>query len=325
MRIPAWLVDPVDHQPLHADGPDLASPTRRFPAAAGSWDLRPPADDNKRLQAEIYDGMLGELSDFHHPHNLMLVHEKKLLDGLPLKEGDRVLEISGHRSGALPYLEERGAIGVGVDISATWVQTHNAIAARDGRPTRWFLADAEALPFADNSFAAILAFDVFEHLSQLPRALEECCRVLQPGGTLVCHMPVRDIEGSLDGLQRWRDAEDYAARQASVGHFHDRMPSRSTMRTWLEQAGFTVQDVLSFNVWLQPLHDHKLLPLLGKLRHRGDAGGGGTPGLPRVGASRFQRAYSATAIPILRALTVPDRIGSRLGIGGSCSFVARKP
>lgn len=326
MPLPDWLVDPVDHSPLQADGPELVAKGRRYPARAGSWDLRPPSDANKQLQADIYDKMLGELTDFGHPHNLMLVHQKKLLDAIELQPGDRVLEIGGHRSGVLPWLERRGAVGVGLDVSPVWVEAHNRLAERDGRATRWFLGDAEALPFAAGSFAAVVAFDVFEHLSHLDRALAEVFRVLRPGGRLVCHMPVADIRGSLDGLQRWRDAADYAARQASVGHFHERLPTRLQMRTRLEHVGFQVLEVHSFNVWIQPFHDHKLLPALGRLRHRGDAAPkGATAALPRSGASSFQRAYAATVIPLVRALASIDQLGARLGIGGSCSFEAVKP
>lgn len=342
MTRPDHLVDPVDHSPLTpVDGGLRGGAGRFYPEAAGGWDLRPAdargareGDANKALQADIYDAKLGELTDFEHPHNLMLVHERHLLDRLPVQAGDRVLEIGGHRSGALAYLERRrGIVGTGADIAQVWVRAQNAAARARGGGTRWVVADAENLPFADGSFAAVVAFDVLEHVTHLDRALAGIFRVLRPGGTLVAHMPVQDIGGSLDGLQRWWDAADYAARQAGAGHFHERMPTRLQMRTLLESVGFHVEDVESFNVWLQPLHDHKWMALLGKVRHRGRAErtapdaapGDGAPAAPRVGASGFQKAYARLAVPLARVLTTPDRLGSLLGIGGSASFVARRP
>lgn len=338
MSVPSYLVDPVDHSPLAASARGLSSAAGRlYPAAAGGWDFRPGAnvDENKALQAEIYDAKLGEVTDFDHPHNLMLVHQRGLLELLPAREGERVLEIGGHRSGVLPWLERRrGVVGVGLDISRTWVEAQNTFARQRGSETQWVLGDAERMPFADRSFASVVSFDVFEHLSNLDRALAECFRVLRPGGMLVAHMLVRDIAGSLDGLQRWLDPADFAARQATAGHFHERMPTRLEVRTLLEHAGFQVRDVRSFNVWLQPVHDHKLMPLLGRLRHgTGGRGGGRRKGdpprrpdvLPRAGASGFQKAYAASVVPLLRLLTAPDRIGSALGIGGSCSYVAVRP
>ncbi len=342
MTPPKHLADPVDKRPLAPVHDGLAGPSGRvYPEALGGWDLRPRDggagllggdDTNKSLQADIYDQRLGAMSDFDHPHNLMLVHQKGLLERLPLKRGDRVLEIGGHRSGLLPWLERtRGISGTGLDISPVWVAAQNAAARARGSDTVWVLGDAESLPFADASFAALVAFDVFEHLTHLDRALAEAWRVLAPGGRLVVHMPVQDIGGSFDGFQRARDPADYAARQASVGHFHERMPTRHQMRTRLEGVGFQVLDLQSFNVWIQPLHDHRLLPWLGRVKNsRAPHGAGGTPPATPPSASgppptsTFTKLYARTVVPLAQALAAPDRIGSLLGIGGSCSFVAEK-
>ena len=146
---------------------------------------------------------LGEISDFDHPHNLMLVTEKALVLEQPLAAGDRVLEIGGHRSGLLPWLERvRSVGGAGLDISPVWVAAQNAAARARNSDTAWVLGDAEHLPFADGAFSLVVSFDVFEHVSDLDRALRESCRVLRVGGRLLVHMPVRDIEGSWDGWQR---------------------------------------------------------------------------------------------------------------------------
>ena len=46
-----------------------------------------------------------------------------------------------------------------------------------------------ALPFADASFEVVSAFDVVEHCEPERVALEELCRVLQPGGRLLLSVP----------------------------------------------------------------------------------------------------------------------------------------
>ncbi len=325
--------DPIDHSALTQEAAGLRSSSGRlYPTRAGGWDLRPEAaetgttDKHAAAQAEIYDGMTGEPSDFDYPHNLTLVHQRGLLERLVLHAGDAVLEVGGHRSGVLAWLERhRGIHGFGLDISPAWVAAQNqACLARGGRST-WVLGNAERLPFADGAFRAIVAFDVFEHLGNLRAALEECVRVLSTGGMLVCHMPVADIAWSFDGFQRWSDAAGFAARQASVGHYHERMPARRLMRTMMEQAGFQVLDMTNFNVWLQPLHDHRLMPALGRVRHRRDKPSTRAAKAGPAGPSRFQRLYATSVIPIARALTSLDEVGAVLDIGGSCSFVARKP
>lgn len=325
------LACPVDRSPLVPSPEGLRSAAGRlYRPANGSFDLRPDAGDaNNVRQAEIYDAKLGELSDFDHPHNLMLVHQRQLLRRLDPARGERALEIGGHRSGALVWLERhRGIVGSGIDIAPVWVRAQNEAAERRASETRWYLGDAEHLPFADASFGAIVAFDVLEHVTRLDVAIADLFRVLRPGGTLVAHMPVQDVEGSFDGIQKWWDAAGYAARQASAGHYHERMPTRLRMRTMLESVGFQVLDMRSFNVWLQPLHDHRLLPLLGRVRRMGKAAPSeSAPATQPVatGASGFQKAYAAAVVPFVRAATAVDSVGSLLGIGGSCSYVARRP
>ena len=49
--------------------------------------------------------------------------------------------------------------------------------------------DVTQLSFPDAEFDAILSFDVLEHVPGHRKALEECCRVLKPGGTLLFSIP----------------------------------------------------------------------------------------------------------------------------------------
>jgi SAM-dependent methyltransferase len=70
------------------------------------------------------------------------------------------------------------------DISPGMLKVLDATADRLGLAVTTVEADAEALPFADESFDLVLGHAVLHHLPHLETALAECVRVLRPGGTL---------------------------------------------------------------------------------------------------------------------------------------------
>jgi SAM-dependent methyltransferase len=62
----------------------------------------------------------------------------------------------------------------------------NRLAARGGRT----VPAGDALPFADRSFDAVLAFEVVEHVDEDTGLLEEVARVSRPGGVLILSTPI---------------------------------------------------------------------------------------------------------------------------------------
>jgi ubiquinone/menaquinone biosynthesis C-methylase UbiE len=71
------------------------------------------------------------------------------------------------------------------DISPGMVATLARNAQRLGLDVRAARADAESLPFADESFDLVLGHAVLHHLPNLRRAFAEFHRVLRPGGRIV--------------------------------------------------------------------------------------------------------------------------------------------
>jgi len=76
--------------------------------------------------------------------------------------------------------------------------------------TQWYktkphiFADAQSLPFADNSIDTVLFLDVMEHLPFPDRALKEIHRVLKPQGQCIIQVPILYpvYDAPLD-FQRW--------------------------------------------------------------------------------------------------------------------------
>jgi SAM-dependent methyltransferase len=70
------------------------------------------------------------------------------------------------------------------DISLGMIRTLASNAERLGLDVRTARADAESLPFADESFDLVLGHAVLHHLPDLRRAFHEFHRVLKPGGRI---------------------------------------------------------------------------------------------------------------------------------------------
>ncbi len=68
------------------------------------------------------------------------------------------------------------------DISPGMVSQLQSNAERLGVEVTAIVADAEELPFADESFDLVLGHAVLHHVPDLRRAFTECYRVLAPGG-----------------------------------------------------------------------------------------------------------------------------------------------
>jgi SAM-dependent methyltransferase len=71
------------------------------------------------------------------------------------------------------------------DISPGMLASLAANAERLGLAVRTVPADAERLPFEDQSFDLVLGHAILHHIPDLPRAFAEFERVLAPGGTLL--------------------------------------------------------------------------------------------------------------------------------------------
>lgn len=97
----------------------------------------------------------------------------------------RVLDLGcGHRAVLLEHLSPRIASGIGVDVSIS--DEARAV------PRLEFIEGTieEALPqVADASMDLVLLISVLEHLSDAQWALDECRRVLAPGGMLIVNVP----------------------------------------------------------------------------------------------------------------------------------------
>jgi arsenite methyltransferase len=107
----------------------------------------------------------------------------------PLNPGDAVLDIgcgAGVDSLVAAHLVGAGGRVVGLDVTAAMVERARARLSQLGLANVTFeVGDAEALPFPDNDFDAIISNGVFNLTLNKEKALKETHRVLKPGGRLM--------------------------------------------------------------------------------------------------------------------------------------------
>ena len=122
-------------------------------------------------QAPTYDNFLGQITSGVVPN---------LLDAADVNKGSRVLDVATGPGYAAAAAHARGASVVGVDVAVAMVQ----LAGSHHPEIDFRVADAEALPFEDGSFDAVVSNFIVPHLGRPEQAVGEMARVLEVGGAL---------------------------------------------------------------------------------------------------------------------------------------------
>jgi ubiquinone/menaquinone biosynthesis C-methylase UbiE/uncharacterized protein YbaR (Trm112 family) len=102
-------------------------------------------------------------------------------------QGGRVLEVSIGPGVNLPYLSGRPDIGevYGMDISQGQLNSCRDFAAHRKLDIQLQLANAEALPYQDNTFAGVLHIGGINFFNDRKKAIAEMVRVAQPGARIL--------------------------------------------------------------------------------------------------------------------------------------------
>ncbi len=127
--------------------------------------------------------------------------KRRLLDGLALQPGERVLDVGAGTATLAIELKRRtpGATVVGLDADPDVLALGRAKAAQAGCEVELVEGLSNALPFPDASFDAVVSTLFFHHLDGEAKrtTLRQVRRVLRPGGRL----HVGDFTRPADPLQ----------------------------------------------------------------------------------------------------------------------------
>jgi len=103
-----------------------------------------------------------------------------LLDAAGVRSGTRVLDVASGSGVVSGHAAVRGAVVTGVDISSRMV----SLAAELNPTCKFKTADVEALPFANQSFEAVVCAFGIGHFPRAEHAVAECARVLTSSGQM---------------------------------------------------------------------------------------------------------------------------------------------
>jgi len=101
-----------------------------------------------------------------------------------VRPGDRVLDVAAGSGNAAIPAAAAGAIVTASDLTPELFDAGRAIAAERGVELEWVEADAEAMPFADNSFDVVMSCVGAMFAPHHQATADELIRVVRPGGTI---------------------------------------------------------------------------------------------------------------------------------------------
>lgn len=124
------------------------------------------------------------LAPVDHFHARGFAATKELADALPVKPGDRLIDIGCGVGGPARYLAHRFGCSVeGIDITAPFVAAANRLSELTGLRDRVTvrLGDGQSLPYPDHSFDGGISQHVTMNVADRDRFFAEAFRVLRPG------------------------------------------------------------------------------------------------------------------------------------------------
>jgi SAM-dependent methyltransferase len=101
-----------------------------------------------------------------------------------VRPGDRVLDVAAGSGNAAIPAAAAGAIVTASDLTPELFDAGRSTAAERGVELEWFEADAEAMPFADDTFDVVMSCVGVMFAPHHQEAADELIRVVRPGGTI---------------------------------------------------------------------------------------------------------------------------------------------
>lgn len=127
------------------------------------------------VQGALWGAAAEDWAEFNEPSGIPIY--EAAFDAMGVSTGSHLLDVGCGAGLALQLAEKRGASVAGIDASAQLLQVaRRRLVGQDLRQ-----GDLEELPYADDSFDAVTAFNAVQYASHPTRALREIKRVATDG------------------------------------------------------------------------------------------------------------------------------------------------
>ena len=150
------------------------------------------------------------------------------IEGLP---PGRALDIGAAAGGNTAVLQSAGWQATALEFSETGVDLARS------RGLDVVQGDARSIPFPDDHFGLVVAYDVLEHIEEDDQVVAEIARVVHPGGRVLIAVPA--------------DPRLWSAHDEAVGHV--RRYTREELVRLFQNERFTIDQLRSWNVLLRPV------------------------------------------------------------------------
>jgi tocopherol O-methyltransferase len=135
---------------------------------------------------------------------------EELLKWVNVTQAENILDVGCGIGGSSLYLAEKfGAKATGITLSPVQANRATERAQTAHINAEFQVANALDMPFADNSFDLVWSLESGEHMPDKVKFLQECYRVLKPGGTFIlatwCHRSTAQQPLTLDEQKHLED------------------------------------------------------------------------------------------------------------------------
>lgn len=176
--------------------------------------------------------------------------------------GKRVLDVGCGNGYVLRHYAREGAETVGVDITQRAVDICTLRFAHENLWGSFEVANAEHLPFDDDTFDCVCSMGVLHHVPDTEQAVREIHRVLKPGGRLIVMLYHRDSAEYWFSM-RLRSALQGKPIQQVVNEFDGVGNPKGDVYSKTEMAHL-LRDFVGLDMFVGHLHGGMFIPRIGR-------------------------------------------------------------